>query len=696
MDWGSSPRAPRPRVARVIACGIAPALFAAWSAVGCSRQPAASGSGSAPAARPPSILLITLDTTRADAIGPEAEGISTPAFNALAQRGLRFRQAYTTAPETLPAHASMLTGLYPAGHGLHENARYLPAAYPVLAEQLQNAGYRTAAVLSSFVLGRQFGLARGFGHYDDAMPADRGDRTAREATDAAVAQLESAPAEQPLFLWVHYWDPHAPYTPPEPYRSRYALAPYLGEVAAMDEQLGRLVEAFERQRPGPRAIVVVGDHGEGLGEHGESQHGNLLYQSTMHVPLVVAGPGLSPGVSDVPVSTRRVYHTILDWSGLGSADSLRAVSPDVVLGEAMKPFLEYGWQPQIMAVSGRHKFIFSGRMDIFDIVADPRETRELGGAVGVPAAVRAAIDDYPTPSPEAARAPADLSEDARRKLASLGYVSATAAPVVRRNAPRPADMVHLFDALEEASALFVNGRYAQVVPVLERILAQDGHNLDATLRLATAHSMLGRDRQALAAFRRAAELAPRSEDVRAYLALHYARTDDWLLAVPLLEEIAARSPDRLPVVEGLARVRERQGRLGDAVALRQQAYRRREASAAEWLQLGQLAMGAGQTSASLAAFEQARQRQGSAFTHYLELGVLYLDARRYAEARSALDQVPAGHPDYPLALFKRAQVSVLLNEADRADRIGRARRFADATTRDLIARERLFQDQRRP
>lgn len=695
----------RPFARRAIARGVLLFVAAAWPAFGCGSRPD-QAPASAPAAGPaPSVLLVTLDTTRADAIGPEASGVTTPAFNALAQRGLRFRQAYTTVPETLPAHVSLMTGLYPAGHGVHQNARYLPEAFDVLAEQLQQAGYQTRAVVSSFVLGRQFGLARGFQAYDDAMPAGRDDRTALEATEAALALIALASPSQPLFLWVHYWDPHAPYTPPEPFRSRYPTAPYLGEVAAMDEQMGRLIDAFDRRVSTPRGIIVVSDHGEGLGEHGELQHGNLLYQSTMHVPLVVVGPGVAAGVSDAAVSTRRVYHTILDWAGLGAADSLRAGAPaagspagatDIVLGEAMKPFLEYGWQPQIMAVSGRHKVIAAGRMEAYDLVADPGETRELQGAAPLGPGVRAALDDYPTPSPDAARAPAALGEEARRKLASLGYVSATAAPVVRKDAPRPADMVHLFDVLESASRLFVEGRYAQVIPLLDRILVQDPHNLDATLRLATAYSMLGRDRQAVQTFQRAATLAPRSDDVRTYLALHYERGASWPQAAPLLEEVAARSPDRLPVLEALARVRERQGRLGDAVTLRQQIYRKRTASAADWLHLGGLAMAAGDTPAAIDAFERARQGQGAAFTHNLELGVLYIDARRYPEARVALDLVPTSHRDYAMAAFKRAQVSVLLNEPDRAERIARARRFADDTTRDLIARERLFEERHQP
>ena len=623
----------------------------------------------APAART-SILLVTLDTTRADAIGPEAKGITTPGFNSVAARGRRFRQAYATAPETLPSHSSIMTGLYPAGHSVHENGRTLAAARVSAAERLKASGYDTAAFVSSYVLGRPFGLAQGFDVYDDERPAGTAERSARETTERALAWL-AQPSSRPRFLWVHYFEPHTPYAPPESLRARYGDNPYLGEVAAMDEQLVRLVEAFERHAAASGhapALIVAADHGEGLGEHGEATHGNLLYQSTMHVPLVIAGPGVSAGVVDTPVSTRRIFHTLLDWAGVAAdasqdsssaSQSLRTESREVVIGEAMKPYLEYGWQPQIMAVDGRQKAIFAGRTEVFDVIVDPAESRDIGAGGSTPAALRKALDDYPVPSMQGAGAPENLSEEAQRNLASLGYVSATARPIVRKDAPRPVDMAPVFGTLERASTLFVRGQYAQAIPVLEQILAKDPHNLDAVLRLATAHSSLGRNDRAVAAFRRAAELAPESPDVRLYLALHYARTPAWERALSMLEQLVVELPDRL----------------------------------AAWETLGPLAMRAGRTDTAIAAFERTRALAGPAFRHDLELGVLYLAARRLQDARVALDRVPSSHPDYPMALFKRAQVSVLLNEPDAAARIALARQRADETTRPLIASERLFRTQ---
>ncbi len=661
----------------------------------------------------PSILFVTLDTTRADAAGPEAVGVSTPSFNALAARGRRYRWAYATVPQTLPSHTSMLTGLYPAGHGIHENARHLAGTQPLLAERLHAAGYRTAAFVSAFALARRFGLARGFDTYDDEQPAGVAERTAKETTDRVIAFLresgvggrgsDTPPSsdsrlptpdsrvKQPLFLWVHYYDPHYPYTPPEPFRSRYAAQPYYGEVAYMDEQLGRLAAAFERQVKGPVAIVLAGDHGEGLGEHGEQQHGNLLYQATMHVPLVVIGPGVRPGIGDTPVSTRRVFHTVLDWAGIDATNSLLRGDAEVVVGEAMKPFLDFGWQPQVMAVEGNRKAILAGKLEVYDVAADPGERHDLAAGASLSRSARRALHDYPIPSMDARQSDANLNDEERRKLAALGYVSSVARPVVRADAPRPADMAPMFALLDEAARLFVQEQYARAIPLLEQILVKDPHNLDGALRLATAHSALGQEQAAVDAYRAAERIAPNSPDVRTYLALHYARTAEWPKAVPMLERIIAEAPEKVPALEALALLRARQGQIDDAVRLRQKVYTLRSPTTAELTRLGQMEMALGQTAPAIDSFERARALEGTPFKHDTELGVLYLASRRFDDARGALDRVGPSDPNYPMALFKRAQVSVLLHEPDAPARIAAARTHADATTRQLIARERLFQ-----
>jgi arylsulfatase A-like enzyme/Tfp pilus assembly protein PilF len=653
---------------------------------------AACGGGSRRPPPPPSILVVTMDTTRADAVDATSPAAVMPAFTTLAQRGIRFRQAYAAVPETLPSHTTIMSGLYPAAHGVHENGRTVPASVPLIADRLHAAGYRTSAFVSAFVLARQFGLARGFDVYDDAMPTGRQERPAAETTERALAELGGA-TTQPRFMWVHYYDPHAPYEPPEPYRSRFAQAPYLGEVAYMDHELGRLAEAFARAAGGHARIVLVADHGEGLGDHGEAQHGTLVYNSTMHVPLAIAGEGIRSVASDASVSTRQVFYTVLDWAGLEHSELSLSASPghaEAVIGEGMKPFLEYGWQPQVMSVLGAAKAIEAGRREVYDLRSDPAEQHDLGSGANVPAEVQKALDDYPLPSPGSARAPDTLDADAKAKLASLGYISAGAAPAIRKDAPRPADMIGLLPTIERASAVFAAGQYAAAIPLLETIRQRDPGNLDAVLRLAVAHSSLGHRAVAERLFEEARRLAPQSPDVNVYLGLHYARAGDVGRAEPLLEAALQAFPDRVPVLDALADIRARQGRPAEALRLRQREYALAPPSGEDLVSLGGLAMDAGDTSAAIRAFEQARAAQGSAFTHDLELGVLYLDARRFDAARQALDRVPASSPAYPMALFKRAQVAVLLHEPDAAARIALAKKRADAVTRPLIEREKLF------
>ncbi len=619
---------------------------------------AACGEDRAAAPAPqPWILLVTIDTTRADAMGPEV----TPAFEALAASGRRFTAAHATVPETLPSHASMMTGLYPGGHGVHENGRTVSEAHALAAEQLKQRGYQTSAVVSAFVLARRFGLARGFDAYDDELGPAATERRADVTTARAKAALERLDRSRPAFVWTHYFDAHAPYDPPEPFRSQYRDNLYQGEVAFVDAQMADLMASFRAAAAAAgreAALIVVSDHGEGLGDHGEALHGHLVYQPTMHVPLAMSGPGLAPGSVHSPVSVRRLFHTILDWAGQPSAESLRAadVTREVVIGEAMKPYLQYGWQPQIMAIDGTTKAILAGPVEVYDLAADPGETRDLKTGASLPAPLRSALDDYPVPSlaPPASAGAVDAA--AREKLASLGYVAATSAPVVRRDAPRPVDMAPLFPLLDQASTLFVQARYREVIPVLRRILAADPNHLDATLRLATAHSRLGNGPAAQEMFVKAAALAPDSWDVKLYYALHLADSPRWKEAVPVLEAVVAREPARVAAVEGLARLR---------------------------MQLQD-------TPGATRLFEQLRDLQGEAFSYSLELGVLYQAAGRFADAARTLDRVPPSHPGYPMALFKRAQVSVLLNEPDRAARIAAARRHADGTTRGLIERERLF------
>ena len=646
----------------------------------------------APPPERPSLLLVTLDTTRADALAPEADAATTPAFAALAARSVRFTQAYATAPTTLPSHASMLSGLYPAGHGVHENGRHLSERVPLVAERLRELGYATAAFVSGFPLKSPFGLARGFDLYDDEVDAGKTERSSRETTDRALAWLAKADP-RPRFLWVHYYDPHEPYEPPEPFRSRFPDDPYQGEVAAMDHDLGRLLAAFEASRGGRgTSLLVAADHGESRGEHGEMLHGNLLYQGVMRVPLVVAGDGLAPGTRSDPVSLRQVRATLLGLAGDAADGSLLSPGTGPVLGEAMQPYLNYRWQPQVMGVAGRRKLIRSGRLELYDVVDDPGETRDLAGTVTPDRTLARAVAEYPLPGAAAAPAASPSGEEERRRLASLGYLVSGGSPgEIPEGAPRAADMTPLFADLDAAALAFGGGRWALAAERFERVLSRDGGNLMAAVQLAACRSLLGQEKAALAGFERARRIDPRSVEVRHYLGLHHLTFGKHELAAPLLESVLESQPDRLAAIEGLAQVRVRQGRTAEAAALLERAVPLSRNAGARLVEVGLLRMQLGETGPALAALERARELQGEAFQRHLELGVLYLAARRLDDARTALDRVPPGHPEAAMALFKRAQVSVLLGEPDRQERIRAARAGANATTRRLIAGERLFQ-----
>ncbi len=309
----------------------------------------------------PDVVLITIDTLRADHVGAYgADHGATPNIDRLAEESVLFESALTTAPLTLPAHASMMTGLLPPQHGVRHNGVYfLRNEARTLAEEFREGGWATGAVLGAFVLSSQFGLQQGFDLYDDHFGEHRSsgsgfvERSAGEVTDQALRWVESVDA--PFFLWVHYYDPHADYHPVEPHKSRFPGSPYVAEIAYTDAELGRLLEALRsRDRWANTVVALTSDHGEGLGQHGESTHGYFLYESVLRVPLLLRGPGLNAGNrrSD-PVSNAAVGPTLaslaklppLDSSALPSLVEVDRASDTPIYAETLAPQLDFGWAP---------------------------------------------------------------------------------------------------------------------------------------------------------------------------------------------------------------------------------------------------------------------------------------------------------------------------------------------------------------
>ncbi len=381
----------------------------------------------APAA-PASVVLVTLDTTRADAVGA-AGGARFPGgpartrrFDALAKGGVRFARALSPSPLTLPAHASLLTGLEPREHGLRDNGGgRLLAEPPTLAALFAAAGYRTGAFVASRVLDRRFGLGRGFAVYDDRMAAeqvgDSGDpeRDAVAVTTAALAWARGLPAGTRFFLWVHYYDAHSPYAPPaELAGDGSAGARYAGEVALVDRELGRLLDGLPGAASG-RLIAVVGDHGEALGEHGEPGHGVLLHRATLEVPLVIAGPGVPAGrVVTAAVGTPRLAATLVHMAGIevrpGVAGTplplLTAPAAEPIYSETFFPANAYGWSPLRAITVWPWRLVVGRRGELFDLERDAAETRDLVGTRrDVARRLKSALEAFERAHPER-RAPA--------------------------------------------------------------------------------------------------------------------------------------------------------------------------------------------------------------------------------------------------------------------------------------------------
>lgn len=496
---------------------LATLLFAAASAV-TPAPPAAA------ATLRPSVVIVTLDTTRADHLGCYgAARAATPKLDALARSGVRFTQALSPVPLTLPAHASLLSGRVPRRHGVRDNAGFrLDAGIPLLTERLAAAGYATAAFVSAAVLDRDGGLSRGFATYDDVVRV--GDRRAFDYQERAASQtVESvlprlAELKAPFFLWIHFYDPHLPYVPPEPYATRFKDRPYDGEIAFMDAQLGRVLDALKRKGT-PVYIAVAGDHGEGLGEHGENGHGVLLYQATQHVPLILTGPGLPPGATvDATVGLVDVAPTLLDLLGLPALPDTdgRSLVP-VVRGprppskdyelETFYPSFSYGWSPLRAVSSGPYKYIEAPRPELYELPTDPRETRDLvrpkaarAAELARALAERTRGDLAPVPS-ESGEA-----DDRRDRLASLGYVSGSVAPAT--GAIDPKDGVLLLPDLDAARKAVQVGDPKDALAPLRRLLAKNPGNIPARLILGQAQLGTGKVDDAIATYKQVATMAP--------------------------------------------------------------------------------------------------------------------------------------------------------------------------------------------
>ena len=435
----------------------------------------------------PSVLLVSIDTLRADRLGSYGyAAASTPVLDALAARGLRFEQAATVTPLTLPAHTSLLTGTFPAFHGVRDNGSfYVGDQMTTLAEVLKARGYRTGGFVGAYVLDHRWGIAQGFDHYFDdfdlshyemAAGLDAAQRPGSEVVDHALAWLGEN-RDRPFFAWVHLYDPHSPYVPPEPYRSRFPATlqgAYDGEVASADAQVGRLIEYLQTSgRLDHTIVVAVGDHGESLGEHSEQQHGFFVYDAAMHIPLIVAGPDVPARVVPDQVRIVDVMPTILDLAGAEVPTAVQGVSllplgrgtklDLLAFSETWYPRYHYGWSELAAVRDGRYKFIAAPRRELYDTQTDPAETRDLSASNPRMAdALERALRDMAARTAVSAtpQKPRAIEPEAEERLRALGYVAATVSRTVLADRPRgdPKDKIGLYNLLKLAGQDSVDGR----------------------------------------------------------------------------------------------------------------------------------------------------------------------------------------------------------------------------------------------
>jgi arylsulfatase A-like enzyme len=525
---------------------------------------------------------------------------------------VRFAEALTPVPITLPSHATIFTGLLPPQHRVRLNGVHrLDPSYTTLAETLKGSGYATGAFVAASVLDRSRGLAQGFDTYDDAFvtegtPGGAGsaERPAAQVTDAAMAWLERAAAmPSPFFSWIHYFDAHDPYTPPSPFDATFRDHPYDGEIAAIDHELARIVALLDQAKLRERTLIVItADHGEGLGEHGERTHAHLIYRSTMRVPLLVS-PGLlltaGTVVSDRAVSTADIVPTVLGLLGIavppqplteGGGDHAHAsvslleaaletipVTRAVYL-ETLWPHLMHGWAPIHGLSRAREKLISAPVPEFYDLVRDPGETRNLlatsSSAPGVAAnELRSEMERaIATQAAPAAREKPDAATVER--LRSLGYLTGEAPLAGKPPAIEPAplaDMIERWQARSDSILASSALQTENMVEMQRRAVALDATNVAAHVDLGTTYMFLKRYAEAERAFRAATRLSPRDGAVWVKLAESQGAQQNWDAFDATIGEIRAIEPDHYGIAFLEGRKLFARGSLQEARARLQEA-----------------------------------------------------------------------------------------------------------------------------
>jgi arylsulfatase A-like enzyme/tetratricopeptide (TPR) repeat protein len=651
------------------------------------------------------VLLITIDTLRADALGAYGNAsVSTPAIDRLARGGVRFSRAHAHSVVTLPSHASILSGRYATGHTVRDNAGFrLPSNIETLATLLKARGYRTGAFVSAFPLDVRFGLARGFDVYDDkyGKAADTiafhmAERAGAETVRAARRWVDGDPAQPTAgarwFAWVHLYEPHFPYSPPEPFASRYKTAPYLGEVSAADAALAPLLTPIlDADASGRTLVVLTGDHGESLGEHGEMTHGLFAYEATLHVPLIVYQPRLwTARAVDEPVRHVDILPTILDALGLpppalSDGRSLLEIaatgrsSPAPSYFEALSASLNRGWAPLYGVSRGSMKFIELPIPELYDLAADPAETRNL--ADSRPEDVRAMRSLLATVrAADRGASPAGESAETRARLRSLGYMTGSGARKTGfGEADDPKKLVDIDRRIDDVVTRYERGDLAGAIAAAEEVARQRPDMPLSLTHLAFLYNEAGDHRSAVAAILRALDLNPAATDVAALAGAYLTEAGRARDAVARLAPYAADAQPDVDVLIAYGVALASSGRGQEALAAFDRARAVDPTNALPLVDAATVYLTVGDRSRAAAAFSEALQIDPNAARAHNGLAVIAAGRGAYDEAIAHWQRALSADPHDYQTLYNLGDVLV------RAGRAGEARQYWERYVRNAPA-----------
>jgi len=613
---------------------------------------------------PPNVLVITIDTLRADHLGCYGyKDAHTPNIDALAGDGVRFERAYTPVPITLPSHTVIFTGTYPTASGIHDfSANRLGAQSNTMASLLKDKGYATGAVVASAVLDSRFGLNRGFDFYYDHFDfnrleesnLDEMERPANVVTDVALDWLGQN-ADKRFLFWMHLYDPHFPYNPPAPYDAQFRANPYDGEIAFVDSQVARVVQFLKAKGLYDKTIIILsGDHGEGLGEHGEKTHGFFIYNSTLHIPLIVRLPSAKPHTVSEPVSTADILPSLLEEVSLPIPAQVQGASFAAVLdgkadapaarrglyAETFLPRLHFNWSELRGIQFERYKFIEAPRPELYDLEKDPKELQNLfDQKKAVATEMRSklsALVRTDTPSTELAEK-MPLDPALLERLKALGYAGFSGggdASAKASSLPDPKDRIQVYELISDGMAYGQHGRYQESIAKLTEALKTE----------------------------------PNSVAVNYLLGLDYYRLSDFPKSAEHLKRVMQFSPDYSLAVFHLGLALGRMGQIDDAIAAFQRALELDSTNFPAAYDLGQMYLQKKMLEPALAAFRQSVAVNPDYVQGRVALGELLLYQGQVDEALTQLRaavQIAPNNPQVHASLAKALQAKGLPDEAQR-------------------------------